>query len=79
MKGDGILELMAKGIEYILESLKGSPATLVLLLVCYAQFKIQERRDADFKALVEGQIEDAERQGKMITLLEVLVSQGRTQ
>jgi hypothetical protein len=64
------MESILKVIEYLLESFKGSPATLVLLLIVLIQHRTQER-------LMDGAIEDAERQSKMITLLEILVGRSR--
>ncbi len=59
-----------------IEFFKFSPAIAALLIVIFLLYRLLIRRDDLLQVLVEKSKEDAQRQSKLIALLEILVSRG---
>lgn len=62
--------------EVVIELFKFTPAIVALLCVIFLLYKIIIRKDETINRLVNGSQADIERQAKMLTLLEILVSRG---
>jgi len=60
--------------EKLVSAFKDSPGTLALMIVIYFLFRLIHKREDMMQELIEGQYKDADRQSKMLTLLEILVS-----
>jgi hypothetical protein len=60
----------------ILEVFKLAPAIVALFGVIYLMYRIILKKDETIAKLVKGSESDIERQSKMVTLLEILVSRG---
>jgi len=63
--------------EVIVEIFKFTPAVVALLTVIYLMYRIIVKKDETISKLVNGSQADIERQSKMVTLLEILVSRGQ--
>jgi len=60
--------------QHILEAFRIAPAIVALLIVIFLQYKIIRSKDNFLQTLMGVSKEDSERYGKLITLLEILVS-----
>jgi len=60
--------------QTLFDAFKLAPAIVALLIVIYFQFKQMQKKDEIILKFAEGNQGDIERQSKMVTLLEILVS-----
>jgi hypothetical protein len=60
--------------QHILEAFRIAPAIVALLIVIFLQYRIIRSKDHFLQKLMGVSKEDSERYGKLITLLEILVS-----
>ena len=61
----------------LIEIFKLAPAIVALFGVIYLLYRIIVKKDETIKDLVRAQERDVQRQTKLITLLEILVSRGK--
>lgn len=60
--------------QHLLEAFKISPAIIALLFVIFLMYRLINKKDSILQQMMEVSKGDSERYGKLITLLEVLVS-----